>query len=122
MIFTSCEEIMDTTTGTVNVVNSTNSTIIVDINDGDGDWKGERTLSSGSSTKYSNCEEGSIDGVAKFLGYSTWYYSSTRTLVGGSSITITWYPTKKSGVIIKGLTADIGIESVGSEEKISSKE
>ncbi len=96
-VFNSCEE--TSTTGSVIVKNSTGSSIIVDINDSNGTWKGERTLSDGNSTTYSNCEAGSVDGAARFVGGSTWYYSSTRSLSVGGSVTITWYPTKKSAEI-----------------------
>ena len=100
LVFNSCE--LASTTGTVKVTNSTGRTIVVDVNDGNGTWRGERTLYSGNSATYSNCEEGSIDGTARFSNESTWYYSSTRTLVAGSTVTITWYPTKKSAEIETG--------------------
>ena len=99
LLFNSCE--LDTT-GTVKVINLTGSSIVVDVNDGNGSWQGERTVYSGSSTSYTDCEEGSVDGAARFSDGYTWYYSSTRTLVAGGTIEITWYPTKKSTEIETG--------------------
>lgn len=105
MTFMSCEEL--STTGDVYVYNSTSSTIIVDVNDGDGNWISERTVYSGGSTIYSNVEEGTIYGSARFSGYSTWYTSSARYLTAGSSVSITWSPTNKAAEISPGLQAII---------------
>jgi hypothetical protein len=92
LIMISCEEL--STTGTVKVSNSTGSTIIVDVNDGAGNWLGERTLYSGGSTTYT-AEEGAIDGAARFSGTSYWYYAE-RYLTAGSTVYIDWVYTKKS--------------------------
>lgn len=95
--FSSCELLE--TTGTVTVQNLTSSTIIADVNDGNGDWRGEKTIYAGNSATYTGCEIGDIDGAARFSGYNKWYYSSTYTLSAGGTVTITWYPTKKSAEV-----------------------
>lgn len=101
--FNSCEELG--TTGSVSIYNTTGNTIIVDVSDGNGNWVGEKTVYSGSSTTYSSVEAGTIYGVARFSGYSTWYTSSPRLLSVGSTVSITWYPTKKSSNIEPKLSA-----------------
>ena len=101
---TSCEELLELD-GSVVVYNTTGSTIIADVVDGNGSWVGEKTIYSGSSKTFTNVASGSVKGAARFYGRSTWYYSSVKTLTGGSSISITWYPTKKSTQAVDSIYA-----------------
>lgn len=91
-LFSSCEE--EITTGTVIVRNYTSSAIVVDVNDGNGNWLGERTLYSGSSTSYT-AEAGSIDGAARFVDGIEWFYTSGN-LSAESTLYFDWSPYRKS--------------------------
>ena len=95
ILFAACEE--PSTTGTVKVTNSTGYSIVVDVNDGNGNWLGERTLYNGNTITYSNVEEGEIDGAARYSDESYWYYTTDYYyLSAGGTVYITW-GNKKSG-------------------------
>ena len=118
--FSSCEELVTSTTGTVKVVNNTGSSIVADVNDGIGDWKGERTIYSGSTATWTGCEEGSIDCSARYTGQTNWFHSSTRTLVAGGTVTITWQRTKKSATIENSIPLEFSFDGTIFEPALTS--
>ena len=101
----SCEVLE--TTGEVVVKNLNSTTIIADVYDGYYIKQGEKTIY--SSRTWNSVEEGSVSSKARFSGSYTWYYSSNYTLVGGSSVTISWYPSKKKSSIGMMYSYDNGI-------------
>lgn len=117
LVFVACEELG--TTGTVKVTNNTGYSIVVDVNDGAGNWLGERQLSNGGSTTYT-AEEGAIDGAARYVGDSYWYYAD-RYLSAGETIYITWTPSKKSTELIPDNMTANGKDAVRKIEKVNPK-
>lgn len=120
-VFVACEE--PSTTGTVKVSNSTGYSIVVDVNDGNGNWLGEKQLSNGYTATYSSVEEGVIDCSARFSDESYWYSATPQTLSAGGTVYFEWYNYKKSAEInVNGLTTDINIKTIGKPTKVSSKQ
>jgi hypothetical protein len=121
IMVTSCVK-EPSTLGTVNVTNYTGYTIVVDVNDGSGDWLGEKTVYNNGSVSYT-AQEGDIDCSARFADDNYWYYAETLFLTAGSTIEFEWTYEKSATINEKSTKiSNCGIGSgTGSLIKISRK-
>jgi len=88
LISFSCE---DLSKGSVEVKNSTGSSISVAIEDGLGNWSSERVVLHNSKTIFEDVELGQVRGKAQISGGNgNWIFSKYQNLNSGEVVIIDW--------------------------------